>query len=295
MALRVGPRGTEGCCECSVFIGCDCAEETAGLECRVRGGGATLCGFEEFTDPSSPPKKYRRSNLSGGYVLDRYSAPGCATLVQSGFVVCNWSGSCQYDAETCAADNDGQVECGGAPSTRCVESLNSDSGRTEVLTKTTRSWAATGACFLHTDGVSWVRYSVLDAVIQLADEDTEEDAIARAIAPGWSDWAPVDEFCQNPGCCQSAHEERVSGFGFVYIEAEFRVKKTGLTPGQAYDIAVDLYRRPYDSGPYELYATIELSATVDGSGILETNATAVPNDLGFQTYASSPARLTPVP
>ena len=237
--------------------------------------------------------------FSGSTVGVAYTGVPCVDTTGSFTLVL--SGAAEYDDDTCELISQGTQTTtinGGTPSVvslsgptvpqdeSCLSGV--EVTRTSVARVTAPNCCATGP------GQAQI-HTTSNRREDLSVEDTEEDAIARAVAGGWSEWSPVDEFCQNPGCCQSAYEERVSGFGFVYIEAEFKVKKTGLTPGQAYDIAVDLYRRPYDSGPYELYATIELSATVDGSGILETNATAVPNDLGFQTYASSPARLTPVP
>jgi hypothetical protein len=47
---------TAGCCDCKL---------PCNLECRSKGGLAELCGFEEFTDPSTPPKRYRRKTLAG--------------------------------------------------------------------------------------------------------------------------------------------------------------------------------------------------------------------------------------
>lgn len=313
--MRLGPRGSAGCCTCAEFVACDCGPLTAGLECRIRGGAALLCGVSEYTSPSSPPKKYRRVTPSGQFYLCYYQFPNCSGI-QSPTDSYDFEDAPDivYNSATCSRNNPNYThwvrtgspagcsyqESGEAltdgvvPEGTAGASSESFAGGTRTRTQTTFTETYDGTTCLD-GGTSngLIRHG--SYTLTLGDEDTEEDAIARVIAPGWSEWTPVSETCQNPGCCKSAWEERVTGFGFIYIEAEFKVKKTGLTPGQAYDIAVDLYRRIYDTGEYELYATMELSATVDGSGILETNATAVPNDVGYETYASSPARLTPVP
>lgn len=49
---------------------CACcnAAGTAKLECRNKGGVATIQGYTEFTSPSTPPKKYRKKTLSGSII-----------------------------------------------------------------------------------------------------------------------------------------------------------------------------------------------------------------------------------
>jgi hypothetical protein len=55
----------DGCCPCNQTRGCDCEVVPCALSCDKKESTATLCGFDEYTDPSSPPKKYRRKTTSG--------------------------------------------------------------------------------------------------------------------------------------------------------------------------------------------------------------------------------------
>jgi len=55
--------------------GC-CAEACTTLECRVRGGTAELCGFDEYTGfTSTPPKFYKEEIFGGSIVICDYHSP----------------------------------------------------------------------------------------------------------------------------------------------------------------------------------------------------------------------------
>ena len=59
----------------STCPGC-CAEACTTLECRVRGGTAELCGFDEYTGfTSTPPKFYLEEVFGGSIVICDYHSP----------------------------------------------------------------------------------------------------------------------------------------------------------------------------------------------------------------------------
>jgi hypothetical protein len=87
VAFKLKILGSLGCCDCAdtPSEGCDCTENCS-LVCRVSGDEvfATLCGFSEFTEPSVPPKKYRRRTTSGEMVACLDLAEDCAVTPTTG-------------------------------------------------------------------------------------------------------------------------------------------------------------------------------------------------------------------
>lgn len=66
MAAIVKPVSGSGCCDCADVVDpCSCADGCL-LQCRTKAGIAELCGYEAFTAPETPPKKYRRKTITGG-------------------------------------------------------------------------------------------------------------------------------------------------------------------------------------------------------------------------------------
>lgn len=72
------PAGNDNqCCPCGEMTGCQCDGEACTLQCTKKEGIAELCGFEEFTGPSTPPKRYKRKSTSGSMTLAKYGDPVC--------------------------------------------------------------------------------------------------------------------------------------------------------------------------------------------------------------------------
>lgn len=65
--VRVLNEAGDGCCPCPDQTGCGCNSSPYSciIGCQSKHGIAQLCGFEEYTDPSSPPKLYRRQVVAG--------------------------------------------------------------------------------------------------------------------------------------------------------------------------------------------------------------------------------------
>ncbi len=73
---------------------CDCGGDGAcAVECRSKAGSAELCGFAEFTDPSSPPKKYRKREIEGTMNLQEYLNEDCGDPDCPGELSVNWAGN----------------------------------------------------------------------------------------------------------------------------------------------------------------------------------------------------------
>lgn len=97
--VRVPDDSGTGCCPCPDQVDCACGPYPCLLSCQNKGGVATLCGYEEFTDPSTPPKKYRRKDTNGtalvcvGYSTSACTPPACSNSVSfsafySGGTIC---------------------------------------------------------------------------------------------------------------------------------------------------------------------------------------------------------------
>lgn len=265
-------------------------------ECRTRGGVAELCGQSEFADPSVPPKKYRTKTLSGHGGNVAYSAGNTTCNDAAIGTYCNvrldWSGVNSWDAETCAytqggiQDRSGTCGGNGPISAENVNAFAPD-GSVMVSTKTTSVYTCVGTCIVTGFGTGSIHCdSTGDGRMDLTDEDTEDDAIARLLAAeDWSAWSEEEE-------CLAGYEERVSGFTFNYTIAQRRITATGATIGVLVTAEVPIYRRVYGIGDYELYQTITLTETANGVGtaVFEFD---VPNDQGFETYAGTPVVTAP--
>lgn len=77
MALLITIPGSGGCCPCDQQSGCNCSAVPCGLSCEGKASDAELCGFEELTDSSVPPKKYRKRTLDGTLTKKHQNEADC--------------------------------------------------------------------------------------------------------------------------------------------------------------------------------------------------------------------------
>lgn len=286
---------------------CQCCGTPGTLECRTRGGTATLVGHDEFTSPSTPPKKYRDMSVSGYWATCDYSGFGCTGHVDANRM--EYAGTCNYSATTGSATNTFNrkygvnTDCNTPPTTSaydnplCERPYTPDTGSngdypsiaTITTSGLTRKWDyenGTWAPCTQAGGVYRTWHGEVDWV--LSTEDTEADAIARLVAgTSWGSWLTVGGGCSLPACCLANYEPRTAGFSFAYQEAQLRVTASGLTPSTNYDAVVPIYRRTYGSGSYAVYELLIVSGTTDGSGNFSVT-TDVPNARGYDSYAGSP-------
>ncbi len=85
------------CCDCRPAV-CDPCECLAGvIYYKTRSATLTKCGFDEFTSPSSPPKRYRTKSQSGSIS----AASGACTVPACESITNAYSGNITYASTTC--------------------------------------------------------------------------------------------------------------------------------------------------------------------------------------------------
>jgi hypothetical protein len=294
-----------GCACCHTQIAC------TGMEGRIRGGTGTLCGHSEYSSPSTPAKKYRVQTYNEDFIsCIAYTSPNCGgTLVSnrdrmtgatSTYSATDCSKTQANTARTINGQNGRGTTC---PQATAASSTTDHPGYQDLDYSTginfsgfVRSidlpaqieWEPSGSCFISGNGLT---ISSGTKSVALSVEDTEANAITRLLAGAggtWSAWlASGGVGCTGtpPTCLLARWEQRTSGFTFVYQEAEYRLQYTGLTPSQGYAVEVKYYRRVFGSGSYTLYYSEFQIGAADGSGNLTLTGT-VPNDVGYETYAS---------
>lgn len=141
-----------------------------------------------------------------------------------------------------------------------------------------------GACYL----VGGSNYRVIHSgsrVWQLSDEDTEDDAVARATASGWSSYGGC--FSGLP-CCEASRTARGAGvFTFTYAEARVKLVFSGLLSGSSATIYLTVYYRDLATLATGEHSVISANVTADGSGAGE-HVFDIPNPpTGFAYYAQS--------
>ncbi len=283
----------------SLTVGGTCL--ATGLNCRVRGGTATLIGYSEFVSPSTPPKKYRKKAFSGRNDRCNFnSAADCnaGTPIQ-GSDASVFGLTCQYDKTTGLLSSTGLNQTlqnfGTCPastllstSTDCSANLTAGTQVGVTQTQTSQARYVIGQCILSGSVYSQVTTSLK---INLSDEDLETDAIARLLAGAggtWGAWtAPGSLGCTGSpaSCCLAEYEQRTSAFSFAYDESQARVQVSGLANGMPYYTKFGIYRSVHGANTYSLYQTQVVGANADITGTF-TATIDVPNDEGYDTYAA---------
>ena len=220
------------------------------MECRNKGGTATLCGFDEYVvnpDPRALPKKYSTRALSGT-IYATMSEYACHAPNPKVFRTI-YSGVVRYTG--CAITTHGtsdQTWCWGSQGITPADSIERYGEglfQTDVTptTITVQGMDTCASIQCSYGGSTSVWYSG-SASETLGDEDTEEAAEARANAAPWGPWG-----CNGDpyGCCLAFRQRRTAGFSFAFQRAQFRLGVTTGAPGKSYQIAVDIYRAAYGS------------------------------------------------
>lgn len=284
---------------CGAYFGAPVAST---LQCRTKGGTATLCGFSEYVNPSVPPIKYLAQFASGAfYGCAQYGTappPGCAG---GNYFRLNhdYSGAYQFSAVDCSTSDTGldtqtqttsfpspQVGCfpGTCPIPNGTVVLGAvwAPGFADVFTIVTTSnqvtYTAKGcAWFVPGDNDQFNGGTVYKT---LSGEDTEQNAIDRLMA---STSFGAFGGCSAPG---SSWQARVAGFSFAYQRAEWRVTAAGLNPTSTHCFSFDVYRSAYGAGVYTLFETLYFSVDTDAGGNLSATGTVV-SDRGFDFYVAN--------
>lgn len=270
-----------------------CCIVPGGLQCRSKGGTASLCGFSEYV-PSTPPKKYRSKTLSGVLNAVVYTkGTGCTGGVAGSFTV-TWSGSCTYDASTCALTNNGHlvVAIAGGPTTDTptCDGYADGCGVSVTQSSTSRSASSLGGCC---SGASTDEVHSGSGTETLSDEDTEGAAIDRLMASvDWTGFTLIGTgpgTCEPNSCCKTVWSERTVGFSFAYAKAEAKATwgPGTLRPGWPHTVFVDLYTRPVGGSAWTHTEVLEYPMTPSGFGDGSLDF-EVPTDRGFEHYVANP-------
>lgn len=275
-----------------------CAAPPCSLIYQTRSGTFALCGIEEYTGASSPPKKYRTQTLSGIYKRCQYNnAANCSAGgfgAGSGMTINDWreyAGAFTYNRLTCATNNaqtektypgGTSVACATqgalvATNTPVAPPITPLSGPTSmVVTQMPTRWQGQGG-----GSCNPVAKFFGTVTADLSDEDTEDDAIARA-AVSWSACVPA-----GPTDCSAFKILRGVGvFSASYRQVQIKINVTGSTLGTVYEATIQLQRRVQGSGSaFVDWVQIfhEFVGTVDGNYVGPW--LSVPCDSGYEVAA----------
>ncbi len=237
---------------------------------------AAVCGFSEWADPSTPPKKYRILTFSGTYHGQVYDVSGtwafpvpgrCEDGVQppsswdnpiSGFleyVNCTMTGAGTATSENFSNGNPDY----SLPITAPL-AFASDCETIASFTKTVATRGHPGnCCVIQNDAYGFPLLSrrLTGALYQtLSAEDTDADAIGRA--------TPVS------GTSNVAKYQSRSGFSFEYVTVEVEFDLTGLAPGVGYVITLPIVTADY-GGANQVPSIVSYPFTAGGASYNTTD------------------------
>lgn len=231
--------------------------------CRTRTKtGGPLCGYSEFCDVSTPPKKYRKLSYYSTVQWDTFwsqdSSCGGFRYHTDGGTVNQW---CQYDKLTCAQSGAIFPTC--HPSLSCATWPGTDSCNTSSATRTVLSLVGTeicDSCFgfpYDTQGANETSYT-------LSDEDTPCDALDRGgiTYSDWTDWFPAGVGCPPVNCCAAGGATLDGSGNAISYEAQWKIEYTGLPPLTECQASIGMYAGDI------LMQTVVVSGTSDESGNL---------------------------
>ncbi len=245
-------------------------------------GSATLVGFSEFVSPSTPPKKYRHKATTGELNRCHYgNATDCANQVNVvGSDRITGGLTCQYDATTGALSSTGGrsiyvgATCPATPlvntATDCGWGMVASSQLGLTVTPTQQTEYVIGQCILD----DFYSHITTDRQNTISDEDTEDDAIARATPSG------------SGSSAMSKRETRGAGdFTLTWQDSTFGATAANLVNGVDYEVTLDLLTETYGGGSG---VTTQLVYPFTASGSTEPISIPIPCAPGKQVTASNP-------
>lgn len=271
---------------------------------------ASLIGFPEFAIPSSPPKMYRRLTLDGGITLqfdDKLAGySGCAggnfdQLYQTA------SGSFEYGTDgSVSADNIvWQIHDLGnntyqQPDGTTSDVIESSTGpdvpwffnyysrvRTVTNTQTVRTISGSGICVTDPNGINtWYENEMGDFHETLSVEDTEADAIARAITTTGQENAAYNR----------THTGTATSWGWQHttVTVKFPIKCPGTyaVTFTFQKISPDGTSTTFSLPPQNVYFRDKDNATMTETIPLNQNGGSSPEDNCTFSYMSATAEGT---
>ena len=269
------------------------------VDCRTIGGTASMCGFTEYTSPSTPPKYYLIETLSGSDTICGWFNPDttCSAAQPNVVTAHDFTGAITYNAANCSYVNTKSRATGttGATSgTPCVHIATSGStalgpgffgftvsvcAYSDITTQTRNDRTYDGVCC--PVGAPASGRTVTGTVSsQLSNEDTDANAIARLLASSnYSAWANL-----SVPSCSSNYQARSSN-SFTYQEAQYRANVSAANT-HAYTLMAELWRAPSGFSNYALYSYQITPFTTNATGFASVIAN-VPVTQGYSTYVSN--------
>lgn len=242
---------------------------------RTKGGTATLIGLDEYTDTSTPPRKYRKRTLSGRLMAKGWSSGGCGgTLAAHGQD--EWAGTVSYDAVTgtmtdtttrtrtvfLGTGSSGTLAAGGS-----IDAAFAPYEDTMVTTRLSRYITNPQNCLINPLGLggetSFVRREETPTNREdLSEEDTEADARSRLLAgASWSSWSSA-----TLPAAAADYTARTSGFTFTYETTELRANYTGLPADWTFAVRVRVAAVNLATGAVNTAFLADFPCTSNGSG-----------------------------
>lgn len=246
-----------------------CPPASCGLEYRYKAGSYTMCGFNEFGTPTVPPRKYRKLTPQGtaSYARNGGSCPGGndAPFEQtlSGHQVYNASTCVLTDTYSCVSGSGFCADLGSACWT---------------ATSKTRKELPVGCCgSIFGSPFGWGIYSSTMEQL-LTEEDTEQDAVDRALPPTWTT-------CTS-GCTGFREIRGAGDFSSTFQELQVRINAGGGEVGVNYRATVNVRRRLHASGsPYVDFLELYHQFTQIEGGY-QSDWIIVPNFPGYEVMIS---------
>ena len=270
----------------SIFTCCEREDETkylhtctcpsASFVCESEQIDPTLCGFSEYTSPSTPPKKYRQekeTNSFGSYTRNRCCQPSFTEPyeVQPRFVdqsTSAYTKTLTYDISTCAltgvtvlgnATRTDYQYCDGQPTGTSTRTYSDTCGGYvgNVTQSPTTSTTKGESCNLtqsfnssypeECEGSVEVSLNGAGSTV-LSVEDLDADAVNRE--------TPVEGTS-----CSSLFETRSTGFSWVQRTSGYTIECLDLVVGLEYEVTPSIRKRTAVTGSYGAWEDVTVSPT----------------------------------
>ncbi len=233
------------------------------LEINAKGGNPAVKGWSEFTDPSTPPKKYLLATADQATAWDRFT-DACVTpdAIPNGNT--STTGALTYDPVTDAIS--GAVthhsSLSGTTYIYDVTAAAPSCGVGVTNTKTTNTLYVDGSpCCGPEAGVTY-KHTVASGGWTLSNEDTEENAIIRwDAATEWGGWSSSQPW-------PIARYQARTAFNWAYLKFKARGAWSGASEYWLYHIALVMEGREDGVGDWVEEETISSYQYADGDGHL---------------------------